>query len=124
MNGGRIINDPNGVLYLVGRSKIINRVSVPFPLVQKAVNPLYISISQEYVSGLCPRCFNMINAVFFLFRPGELVLFNYIIVIIINGTRTDQPGLTTAIHHQLVHIVTRFAFPEKYVTLNKSVKVL
>ena len=60
----------------------------------------------------------MPDAIRFLIRPGVLVFFNHLRIVIVHGGTGTDPHLGSAVHNQLINIVCRFFLLYKKPVLN------
>src|SRR4051812_38242874 len=83
-----------------------------------------MAIGKENITSLCARYLNMINPVLLFFRSCVLMLFDEVIIIIVNSAYTHETSLVSAIHYKLVNVIAPFIFPEKHVAIDEGLQVL
>ena len=96
----------------VRRSKIIFRFLLLY-LIYDSCNFCIVAVRQKDWSCLCITDIYVANTVLFLFRTGIFMLFDHIILIIIDRRACGDTGLCPSIHGQLVNIITSLFVPYK-----------
>ena len=83
-------------------------------------------VPESQKDGACVRiqCIDMTDTVLLLIRPGQFMLFDDIIFIIVNRCAADEAGLRPAIHDLPVNIIDRRALPDIYAFSEHPLQVL
>src|SRR6185312_3634885 len=92
VNNFFIAYNPNRMLDVIISSEIVNRI-FSNTFFQDIIDFVDVSESKKNIAGLCAGCFNMINSVLLLFRPGKFMFFDQSFFIIGYRTATNQTCL-------------------------------
>src|SRR5687768_1278195 len=108
---------------IIIRNEIVNRVMIILPKLDDGIYSGYVFIGKKNVTGLSTCCFYMVYTILFLFGPRKFVFLYDVFFIVIQGAATHKACLASAIHYQLVDIITAFFFAEQDITLQESMQI-
>ena len=103
---------PYSVTNAIRRSKIIFHI-LCFYFIYNGCDCCIITVCKKDRAGLCITDIHVTNTIHLLFCTGILMLFDHIILIIINGCACGNTSLSPPVHGQLIDIVTRFFISDK-----------
>ncbi len=118
-----IIDGPDGMADAIICREEVSGVIGGLPFFNEFVQLRNIAVSEEYITGLCTGGFDMIDAVLFFFRAGELMFFDEVLFIIINGAAAYESSLAASIHDELINIVAGFFFAEEGAAADEVLQV-
>ncbi|MNY09387.1 hypothetical protein D3C86_1423020 [compost metagenome] len=119
-----VVHNPERMADLIFRSKLIYRLMIGFPVFQRMVHIGYIFTGQEYQPGMRTGYFNMISAVQNTVRLGKFMFLDAVMRIVFQGRAAYQSCLATAVHHQLVYIITLLVVLYQDALFNKTLQVV
>jgi hypothetical protein len=93
------------------------------PAVHHLIDSILGPVGQKNRSGIGITGVHMFNSVFFFISPGQLMFFDGIIEILINGSTDNQPDLAAAIHDQFINIQAVFGILSQGIPMKQLFQV-
>ena len=107
---------------IVGGEIIFCRMTIR-PVQERLVNEIIRTVRQQHRFCMTAAGREMIDAILLLHRPGELVLFDAALQIIIHRRAADQARLGLTIHDQTVNIIRRRRLLDQDPLLLKTLQI-
>ena len=108
----RITDHPYSVTNAIWRNKIVFCILL-FDFIYGSCDSCIVTVRQEDWSCLCITDIYVADTILFLFRTCIFMLFDHIILIVIDRRACGDTGLCPSIHGQLINIITSLFVPDK-----------